>query len=163
MNRKHVVTGLFDRMASWLAGPTSAAPPATAAPVPTPPALEPEDPRLPDTSRPRVARLVSLIADIEARSQEHALLVSALTEVRQMRDTHLPQLVKSYAEIPPAHRADIFRQTGRSASYNLNAALDKMIARLETLSSAMAKDDIDSFADNLRFIEHRYGSDDPAV
>lgn len=163
MERKHGVAGLFDRMASWLAGPTSSGPVAHAVPTPTPPPLTPEDPRLPDASRQRVARLVSLIADIEARSADHAVLVSALTEVRQMRDTHLPRLVTSYAEIPPAHRADIFRQTGRSASYNLNAALDKMIARLETLSGAMAKDDIDSFADNLRFIEHRYGSDDPAV
>lgn len=89
-------------------------------------------------------------------------MISALTEVRQMRDTHLPQLVTSYAEIPAAHRADIFRKTGKSASYNLNAAVDKMIQRLETLSSMMAQDDIDSFADNLRFIEHRYGSGDPA-
>lgn len=157
------MTGLFDRLTTWLNGPVTAGPVAGPAPVAPPPSLEPEDSRLPDTSRPRVARLLSLMSDIEARSQEHSLLVSALTEVRQMRDTHLPQLVSSYAEIPPAHRADIFRQTGRSASYNLNAALDKMIARLETLSSAMAKDDIDSFADNLRFIEHRYGSDDPAV
>ena len=109
-----------------------------------------------------MAQLLSLIGDIEARSRDDALLVAALTEVRQMRDTHLPQLVKSYAEIPAAHRAEIFRKTGRSASYNLNAAFDRMIARLEALSRTMAQEDIDSFADNLRFIEHRYGSDDPA-
>jgi len=128
---------------------------------PVVPVLEPDDPRLPDTSRPRVARLLSLISDIEARSRGDALLISALTEVRQMRSSHLPQLITSYAEIPPEHRADIFRTTGRSASYNLNAALDRMIARLEALSRSMAQEDIDSFADNLRFIEQRYGRDDP--
>ena len=127
------------------------------------PAFEPEDPRLPDTTRPRVARLLSLISDIEARSLDDALLVSALTEVRQMREAHLPQLVTSYAEIPAAHRADIFRKTGKSASYNLNAAVDRMIQRLETLSSTLAQDDIDTFADNLRFIEHRYGDGDPTA
>jgi hypothetical protein len=36
-----------------------------------------------------------------------------------------------------------------------------MVARLETLSRSLAQEDLDSFADNLRFIDHRYGSDDP--
>jgi hypothetical protein len=76
-----------------------------------------------------------------------------LAEVRQMRDTHLPRLIASYAEIPPAHRAEIFRTTGRSASYNPTEAPDRMVTRAETLSRSMAQDDIDSFADNLRFIE----------
>jgi hypothetical protein len=99
------------------------------------------------------------MGDMEARARDDATLVSALTEVRQMRDMHLPQLIASYAEIPAAHRAEIFRETGRSASYKLNEALDRMVARLETLSRSMAQGDIDSFADNLRFIEHRYGGD----
>lgn len=159
--------GFFDRVAGWLAGPTrpAAGPIASAAPsVPPSPVgrqITPDDSRLPDASRPRVARLAALIADIEARVRDDALLVSALTEVRQMRDIHLPKLVESYAEIPAAHRAEIFRKTGRSASYNLNEALDRMVARLEALSRTMAQDDIDSFADNLRFIEHRYGGDGP--
>lgn len=120
-----------------------------------------DDPRLPDTSRPIVARMLGLIADIEARTQDDSLLVSALAEVRQMRDSHLPRLVSSYAEIPPEHRAEIFRKTGRSASYNLNQGFEKMVARLETLSRSLAQEDLDSFADNLRFIDHRYGNDDP--
>lgn len=140
---------------------------ASGLPVPALPATPPtaplsvDDPRLPDASRPRIGRLLALIGDIEARSQDDPLLVSALTEVRQMRDNHLPQLVRSYAEIPPAHRAEIFRQTGRSASYNLNAAFDRMIERLESVSHSLAQEDLDSFANNLRFIEQRYGRDDP--
>ncbi len=157
-----MTSGFFDRVAKWLGGPPPREVAVTAAPVVAPrPTVEPDDPRLPDASRPRVARLASLISDIEARVRDDALLVSALTEVRQMRDIHLPKLVESYAEIPPAHRAEIFRKTGKSASYNLNEALDRMVTRLETLSKSMAQDDIDSFADNLRFIEHRYGNDGP--
>ena len=158
-----MVPGFFDRVANWLGGPVPAAPAPVAEPTEVHSTLDPEDPRLPDASRPRVARLLSLVSDIEARSQGDPLLVSALTEVRQMRDTHLPQLVTSYAEIPAAHRAEIFRKTGRSASYNLNAALDRMVARLESLSRSMAQNDIDSFADNLRFIEHRYGDENPSA
>lgn len=143
-----------------------------AAPTPPPPAADPvappaapgihaDDPRIPDASRARVAQLLALASDIEARAARDPLLVAALTEVRQMQGTHLPQLVGSYADIPPAHRAEIFRKTGRSASYVLNEGLDRMIERLQGLSGSLAQDDLDSFADNLRFIETRYGGKDP--
>lgn len=158
------VASFLDFVASMFGTRTADAPVTAATPVPSPaptPAIAADDPRLPDASRPRVARLLALAADLEARSARDPLLVSALTEVRQMRDTHLPGLVASYADIPPAHRAEIFRKTGRSASYVLNEGLDKMAARLEALSATMAQDDLDSFADNLRFIDTRYGGTDP--
>ncbi|MEN2749122.1 hypothetical protein [Sphingomonas sp. T9W2] len=148
-------------MARWLGGIASTEPVQANLPSPTGPSVSAEDGRLPDTSRPLVAHLLLLATDIEARTKDDALMVSALTEVRQMRDTHLPRLIESYAEIPASHRAEIFRRTGRSASYNLNQAFEKMIARLEFLSRDLAQEDIDSFADNLRFIEQRYGDHDP--
>lgn len=156
------MSGFLDRLATWIGGPRPPDQPA-ASPAPTRPAASvlADDPRLPNASRPLIAELLQLVADIEARTQEDPVLVSALTEVRQMRDEHLPRLVTSYAEIPAAHRAEIFRETGRSASYNLNQAIERMVERLETLSRSLARNDIESFADNLRFIEHRYGSDDP--
>lgn len=153
----------LERVAAWMGGPAPAPSPAAEPPrAPAgPPALSPDDPRLPDASRPKVARILELAADIEARAARDLLLTEAATEVRQMRDMHLPQLVGSYADIPPAHRAEIFRATGRSASYNLNQALDRMIERAEALSRDLAQEDINSFADNLRFIERRYGKPDP--
>ena len=105
--------------------------------------------------------MLALVGEIENRAVRDPLLASALTEVRQMHDVHLPQLVTSYADIPPAHRADIFRRTGRSASYVLNKGVEKMIARAEALSRSLAQENIDSFADNLKFIETRYGGRDP--
>ena len=150
----------------WLAKTfgDGAAPAAAPPVVPTAPAatgIGADDPRLPDASRPRVAQLVKLLSEIELRAARDPLLASALTEARQMRDSHLTQLVASYADIPPAHRAEIFRQTGKSASYTLNEGLDRMIARAETVSRSMAQENLDSFADNLRFIETRYGNKDP--
>lgn len=158
------MTGLFERLAGMFGAPEANRPPLPQdAPRPSAPSLTAEDERLPDTSRPKVARLLVIADDIEARGRRDPLLGSAVTEVRQMRDQHLPQLVGSYAEIPPAHRAEIFRTTGRSASYKLNEALDRMIAKLETLSRNLAQEDINSFADNLRFIEGRYGSSEPPI
>ena len=157
--------GFIERLAALFA-PLDAAGPAEAservgpAPIATP-ALAVDDPRIPDTSRPKVARLLALAAEIEARGARDPLLAAAVGEARQMREEHLSRLVASYADIPASHRAEIFRATGRSASYNLNEAFDRMIARMEALSGAMAREDINSFADNLRFIDQRYGKGDP--
>ena len=153
------MAGLLGRISKWLNG--KAEPPALPVRAPTAAPVSADDGRLPDASRPRVAALLATIADIEARAARDPLLASALTEVRQMRDLHLPQLITSYAEIPPAHRAEIFRATGRSASYNLNEGLDRMIDRAQALSRSLAQEDINSFADNLRFIERRYGREEP--
>ncbi len=90
------VVGFLETLAGWFGSKP--------APVPDVPEQErpatrfsADDPRLPDASRPIVARMLSLIADIEARTQDDSLMVSALAEVRQMRDSHLPRLVSSYA------------------------------------------------------------------
>jgi hypothetical protein len=156
------VPGLLDVLARWLGGPREEAPEETRrAPAPEPSMLSVDDPRLPSASKGRVARLITLISDLEARRDADGGLASTHAEVRQMRDVHAPRLIASYAEIPKEHRAEIFRSTGQSASYNLNAGLDRMILRLEHLSRSLAQDDIDGFADNLRFIEQRYGRDDP--
>lgn len=152
----------MDMLARWFRRSREAVPersPVPAAPVL--PELSADDPRLPTASKGRIAQLIVLISDIEGRRDVDGGLASTRAEVRQMRDIHVPRLIASYAEIPPQHRAEIFRTTGQSASYSLNAGLDRVIARLEHLSRSLAQDDIDGFADNLRFIEQRYGRDDP--
>jgi len=161
------VPGFLDWIATLFGGPVPA-PTASPVPVPVPvpapagpPALTADDPRIPDATRPRVARLLALLGDLDARTAADPLLAGAGSEVRQMLDSHLPQLVASYADIPPAHRAEIFRRTGKSASYTLNEGIDRMIERAEALSRTLAQDNLDSFADNLRFIETRYGNRDP--
>lgn len=156
------MAGMFERLAALFGAPDAA--PASREPERVAqPTTTADDPRLPDTSRPKVARLLAIAADIETRGARDPLLAPAVTEVRQMRDQHLPQLITSYAEIPPAHRAEIFRTTGRSASYKLNEALDRMTGKIEALSRSLAQEDINSFSDNLRFIEGRYGTDEPTI
>lgn len=151
----------------WLAQLFGGAPPAPPTLTPTPPVpaaavgISADDARIPDATRPRVARLLALLADLEARAGRDPLLAAQATEVRQMQGSHLPALVTSYADIPPAHRAEIFRRTGKSASYTLNEGVDRMIERAEALSRTLAQENIDSFADNLKFIETRYGNKDP--
>jgi len=156
------VPGFSDWLAQLFGGVAPAPPAATpAAPPPPAAAIGADDARIPDATRPRVERLLALLADLEARVARDPLLSAQATEVRQMRTSHLPALVASYADIPPAHRAEIFRRTGKSASYTLNEGVDRMIERAEALSRTLAQENLDSFADNLRFIETRYGNKDP--
>jgi len=152
----------FDLFRGSAAGPspTSAPvpPPARDAPAaPAKPAFDYDDPRIPETATTRIAIVRSLIADIEARAATEDLWSPILLEIRQMGDVHLPSLLQSYIDIPAAHRAEIFRRTGRSASYVLNDGLDKMADRLRAMSLSLAQGNIDAFTSTMRFIDMRYG------
>lgn len=154
----------FDRLLAALAGgdePSRDAPAPAPRPDAPPPATRIEfdldDPRVPETSRRRVETVRTLLAEVEARAAAKGIAGSAVIDLRQMRDNHLPGLLKSYVEIPAEHRAEIFRKTGHSASYILNDGLDQMAARLREMSRELAQGDIEAFAVNMRFIETRYG------
>ena len=79
-----------------------------------------------------------------------------LGELGRIKATHLPKLIQSYIEIPEQHRSDVFRETGKSASFLLNDSLDKMIARLRDISSQLARGNITTFAENVRFVDLYY-------
>jgi hypothetical protein len=118
-----------------------------------------DDPRIPDNSRALVKKISDLITDIDQRAAQQEAFCPNGIEIRMMRDVHLPKMLISYVEIPEQHRAEIFRKTGRSASYMLHEGLKKMAARLTAMSTSMAQGNIDTFTSNLRFIESRYGEE----
>ncbi|MFS0737908.1 hypothetical protein ABC347_12730 [Sphingomonas sp. 1P06PA] len=164
---------LFDRVRAWLgdtgpapAAPAAAPPAAERAPA-TPPAPapssapDPDDPRIPDASRAKVRAVLELIADLESRISDDSLAAGTRVDLDQMRSVHMPRLIQSYVDIPAAHRSEIFRRTGRSASYVLNDGLDVMAERLRAMSKSLAQGNIDAFTDNMRFIDSRYGSRSP--
>lgn len=130
--------------------------------IPAAAAFDYADPRIPDASRNRIAQVLGLIAEIETAATGEPAWSPLLAEIRQLSEIHLPSLIKSYIDIPAAHRAEIFRKTGRSASFLLNDGLDKMNDRLRAMSLSLAQGNIDAFTRNMRFIEMRYGETDLA-
>lgn len=98
-----------------------------------------------------------MIAELETAAIGQAIAGPLLIEIRQLSEVHLPTLIKSYIDIPAAHRAEIFRKTGRSASFLLNEGLDKLADRLRAMSLSLAQNNIDAFTSTMRFIELRYG------
>lgn len=111
--------------------------------------------KLPVSSWERVVLIREQISALERESAARKMQTE-LDELGRIKATHLPTLLQSYIEIPPEHRADVFRETGKSASFLLNDSLDKMLARLRDISSQLARGNITTFAENIRFVDLYY-------
>lgn len=135
------------------AGATPVAPAAT---IPVLPPFDFADPRLPEAARTRAEHIRHAIDALVARNAANDFNRPAISELAQMRDEHLPKLLRSYVEIPPEHRKEVFRKSGRSASYLLDESLGVIQSRVEEISGALARDDIEAFASNTDFISKRY-------
>lgn len=151
--------GIFDRLAEVFL--PSAPPPAAEPAQPPPVTIDYEDERVPESARERIRRLLACLHQVEALMEREALPGFSKIDIEQMRDQHLPKLVKSYVDIPPEHRSEIFRKTGKSAVVILNESLDQMQGRIDELMRNLAQNDIDAFTNNTRFIGQRYSHDNP--
>ena len=151
--------GILDKLARAFGAP----PPAPAAtPAPPPPVtIEYEDERIPEGAKQRIRRLLACLHEVETLMAREQIPGFSKIDMEQMRDMHLPKLVKSYIDIPPAHRSEIFRKTGKSAVIILNESLDQMQGRIDELMRNLAQNDIDAFTNNTRFIGQRYSDTNP--
>ena len=139
------------------AGPPPAAVPAAAAPV-----FDLDDPRLPGPARASAKAIMAAIEAVLDSNHHSEFDRIVVGELVQMRTEHLPKLLRSYVDVPPQHRKEIFKNTGRSASFLLDDALRKMSGRVDKLSRDLAQNDLDAFANNAEFVSRRYGAiDDP--
>lgn len=118
---------------------------------------DPDMPGLPNDSRHRVQEINTLLEAIRRRIGQDLLGQPLVIEMEQMRDRHLPKLLRSYVEIPPDHRREIFSKTGRSASVHLAESLDAMTRRLKEIDRDLSREHLDTFEDNARFISRTYG------
>lgn len=114
------------------------------------------DDRLPPSALARVKKIRTLLAALEEQAETRCLFEET-SEIRRLKSNHLPRLLQSYVDIPPEHRPEIFRETGRSASYLLNERLDKILERLQEMSRQLARGNLNAFAENIRFVDVQYG------
>ncbi|MEP9403514.1 hypothetical protein [Sphingomonas sp. VNH70] len=149
---------------SGKAEPSGSPAPSTPAPDPAQIELDWEDDRIPSQAKDRIRRILACLHEVESEMERHAIPLFNRPQIGHMRDQHLPKLVLSYINIPPAHRGEIFRKTGKSASFILNEGLDKMQGSIDEIMRNLAQHDLDTFGTNIRFIEQRYserGRSDP--
>jgi len=154
--------GLFDSLRKMFAAPDPVAPPVSAAPAPArKPAFDYDDDRIPDGAKGKIRGILASLTEVEAMMDREQVQAVSRTEIELMRDEHLPKLVKSYIDIPPAHRAEIFRKAGKSASFILEESLDTMQSRIDEIARNLAQHDLDAFSSNAAFISRRYSDSDP--
>ena len=132
--------------------PTPAAPPA--------PAFNYDDERIPQSAKAKALKILASIEDVEKAMVREEVPSISRVDIAQMRNVHLPELIQSYIDVPAAHRDEIFKRTGKSASFHLGASLDKLQERVETMLRDLAEHDINAFTNNMRFIDERYSTDD---
>lgn len=153
--------GLFDSLRAFFAGEgEEESPPPAPAPSAGPAAggdaiASDWQQRIPQSSLQRVRAIRDLVRDLEKETSARGMQTEH-DELGRIKDTHLPRLIQSYIEIPAQHRADVFRETGKSASFLLNESLDKMLARLRDISAQLARGNITTFAENVRFVDLYY-------
>lgn len=117
-----------------------------------------EDPRIPKAARPRLQALRALMSEIERQASKAHAGADALLEARRIERIYLPQLLQSYFDIGAAHRIQVFRETGKSASFLLNDRLDTLINQLTAVSEDFARGRISNFSKHLDFIDQRFDS-----
>ena len=137
-------------------GPASTPPAAT----PPPSAFNYDDERIPSSARAKAQNILKAIEAVESAMIREDVPSFSRVDTTQMRDVHLPQLIQSYIDVPTFHRDEIFKRTGKSASFHLCASLDKLQERVDTMLRDLAEQDITAFTNNTRFIDERYSNDD---
>jgi hypothetical protein len=151
---------LLDSLKAFFSGEAASATPEPGGPPPQDIWADPEPEedwrsRLPTSAHDRVILIRDTIHQLEKECAERKMQTE-LDELGRIKSTHLPSLLQSYIEIPAEHRADVFRETGKSASFLLSESLDKMLARLRDISSQLARGNITTFAENVRFVDLYY-------
>lgn len=153
--------GLFDSLRKMFrsAPPLPTAHPPAATPVMPP--LDYDDSRIPESARQRVRHVLASLREVEQLMDREQVQAANRAEIELMRNEHLPRLVRSYIDIPPAHRSEIFRKTGKSASFILDESLAKLQTRIDEIMKNLAQHDIDTFTNNVAFIGRRYSDQNP--
>jgi hypothetical protein len=105
---------------------------------------------------------------IDAISQQLPLLESRLSETqtldplaqdaRRLMGKHLPELIERYERVPPAYRRERDAE-GLSVDERLVQGLDAARTALDDLGRKLAREDVDAFQTQGRFIENRYKDD----
>lgn len=152
---------LFNRLSRVFRSESTPEQPAPPAPTLPSVDIDYEDGRIPGKAKDRVRRILACLAEVETALSRETLPGFSGVDIIQLREEHLPRLIKSYVDIPEAHRAEIFRKTGKSASFILNDSLDQMQARIDVILRSLAQKDIDTFTNNSQFVRDRYSNQNP--
>jgi hypothetical protein len=120
-----------------------------------------ERPALPAPATRRVDAISAQLPLLEARLEEIPALDPLAQDARRLMGKHLPELIERYERVPAEYRR-VRDGEGMTVDERLTAGLDTASQALDDLARKLAREDLDAFETQGRFIESRYKDPDSA-
>jgi hypothetical protein len=92
---------------------------------------------------------------LESRLSEADMLDPLAQDARRLMGKHLPELIERYERVPPAYRSERDGE-GLTVDERLVAGLDAARTALDDIGVKLAREDLNAFETQGRFIESRY-------
>jgi hypothetical protein len=114
---------------------------------------------LPAPAGRHVAEIKARLPLLESRLGEADLLDPLAQDARRLMGKHLPELIERYERVPPQFRRERDGE-GISVDERLTQGLAAASGALDDLARKLAREDVDAFETQGRFIETRYKDSD---
>lgn len=113
---------------------------------------------LPAPAATRVDAISRQLPLLESRLAETETLDPLAQDARRLMGKHLPELIERYERVPAAYRTERDAD-GLTVDQRLVQGLDAAGQALDELGRKLAREDMDAFQTQGRFIENRYKED----
>jgi len=114
---------------------------------------------LPAPAASRIDAISRQLPLLESRLAETATLDPLAQDARRLMGKHLPELIERYERVPADYRRERDAE-GLTVDDRLVQGLDAANKALDDLGRKLAREDLDAFQTQGRFIESRYKEDD---
>jgi hypothetical protein len=113
--------------------------------------------RLPDDLAAKVVAIQATILDILPRIDASNIDRQDLFALERTVSDYLPQTINNYLTLPRAYADSRAVAGGKTAKELLAGQLDLIEEKMQTISEAVAKDDVGKLLAQGRFLEERFG------
>lgn len=115
---------------------------------------------LPPAAARRADAISAQLPMLETQLADVAVLDPLAQDARRLLGKHLPDLIDRYERVPGEYRAERDAD-GLDVDQRLTQGLDAATSAIDELGRKLARDDVDAFQTQGRFIEDRYKEDGP--
>lgn len=115
---------------------------------------------LPPVAARRADAISAQLPMLESQLADMAVLDPLAQDARRLLGQHLPDLIDRYERVPGEYRAERDGD-GLNVDQRLVQGLDAAHSAVDELGRKLARDDVDAFQTQGRFIEDRYREDGP--
>jgi hypothetical protein len=113
---------------------------------------------LPAPATRQIEAISAQLPLLESRLSETQMLDPLAQDARRLMGKHLPELIERYERVPASYRSERDAE-GLTVDDRLVQGLDAAKTALDDLGRKLAREDVDAFQTQGRFIESRYKAD----